>query len=158
VDAFRLFETWYWNSEIVEMTLETLWDSLADVQSRSGMTCERSGGCDSVCCRPSAIGGEPGVTPPEIERINRYLRNLGQFRFYEAGREYCKFLDRNRRCGIYTVRPIDCRVHFCKDDSLESQPNRQVTDLVDDYHSRHEAAFLDTELIDSCVFLGEGRT
>lgn len=102
------------------------------------------------------MGGEPGVTRPEIERINSFLAQNKGFRLYEAGSDCCKFLGNDGRCRIYAVRPIDCRVYFCRDDTLESQPNREASDLVDDYHSRHEAAFLDTELIDSFRFLGEG--
>ena len=140
------------------MTLEALWDSLADIQTRSGMTCGRADGCNGECCRPAAMGGEPGVTRPEIERINSFLAEHKGFRFYEAGRDCCKFLGKDGRCRIYAVRPIDCRVYFCKDDTLESQSNREASDRVDDYHSRHEAAFLDTELIDSFRFMGQGQT
>ncbi len=53
------------------------------------------------------------------------------------------------------MRPIDCRIHFCCDDSLASQPNREAAEVVADYHSRHEAAFMATELIDSFRFAGE---
>jgi Fe-S-cluster containining protein len=137
------------------MTLELLWDSLADIEAKSGMTCGRSEGCNADCCRPAVIGGEPGVTLPEIELINSFLARHRGFRFYEAGRDSCKFLDRNGQCRIYAVRPIDCRVHFCQDDSLASRSNRDVSNLVGEYHSRHEAAFLQTELIDSFRFPGE---
>lgn len=137
------------------MTLEVLWGRLADIEARSGMECGRSGRCNAECCRPSINGGEPGVTRPEIEWINSFLERHRGFRFYEAGRDSCKFLDKNGRCRIYPVRPIDCRVHFCKDDSLESQSNREVSNLVGDYHFLHEAAFLETELIDSVRFFGE---
>ncbi|MDA0748445.1 MAG: YkgJ family cysteine cluster protein [bacterium] len=137
------------------MTLEVLWSSLADIESRSEMKCERSDGCNGKCCRPSAIGGEPGVTPPEIERINTFLAEYSGFQFYEAGRDHCKFLGEDGQCRIYAVRPIDCRVHFCKNDSMESQSNREVSNLEGDYHSQHEAAFMETELIDSFKFSGE---
>ncbi len=137
------------------MTLEALWSKLADIEARSGIGCARADACNGECCRPAAMGGEPGVTRAEVERINSLLADLEGFRFYEAGRDCCKFLGKNGRCRIYAVRPIDCRVYFCKDDTLESQRNGEASDLVDDYHSRHEAAFLDTELIDSSRFLGE---
>ncbi|MBT3603592.1 MAG: YkgJ family cysteine cluster protein [Candidatus Latescibacteria bacterium] len=134
------------------MALEVLWDRLADVEAKSGRTCGRSDGCNGACCRPSAIGGEPGVTPKEIEVINRFLATQRDFQFYEAGRDCCKFLGEDGLCRIYAVRPIDCRVHFCKDDSFESQSNSDVSNLVEAYHSEHEAAFMETELIDSVVF------
>jgi len=137
------------------MTLEDLWGSLADIEAKSGMKCGRSGGCNADCCRPSLMGGEPGVTRPEIELVNSFLAKHQGFRFYEAGRDSCKFLGKNGRCRIYAVRPIDCRVHFCKDDSLASQSNRDVSNLVGEYHSRHEALFMETELIDSFRFSGE---
>ncbi len=137
------------------MTLEVLWGRLADIEAKSGMKCGRPGKCNAECCRPSVIGGEPGVTPPEIEMVNRFLAKNRGFQFYEAGRDFCKFLGKNGQCRIYAIRPIDCRVHFCKDDSLESQSNSDVSNLVGDYHSRHEAAFMETELIDSFRFLGE---
>lgn len=84
--------------------------------------------------------------------INRFLAKKKAFQFYEAGRACCKFLSENGRCRIYAVRPIDCRVHFCKDDSFESQSNSDVSNLVEAYHSEHEAAFMETELIDSVLF------
>jgi Fe-S-cluster containining protein len=139
------------------MTLEILWSRLAEITAKSGMKCGRSDKCNAECCRPSVIGGEPGVTQPEIEWINRFLAEHRGFRFYEAGGEFCKFLGKDGKCRIYAVRPIDCRVHFCKDDSLASQSNREVADLVGDYHSRHEAEFLATELIDSIKFGAEHR-
>ena len=137
------------------MTLKVLWGRLADIEAKSGMKCGRPDECNAECCNPSVIGGEPGVTLPEIELINRFLAEHRGFRFYEAGRDCCKFLGKNGQCRIYAVRPIDCRAYFCKDDSLESQPNREVSNLVEDYHSRHDAMFLETELIDSFRFLGE---
>ena len=137
------------------MTLELLWSKLADIEAKSGMQCGRTGKCNADCCRPSIMGGEPGVTPPEIALINSFLTKQRGFRFYEAGRDGCKFLGKNGLCRIYPVRPIDCRVHFCKDDSLQSQANPEVANLVAEYHSRHEAAFMATELIDSFRFLGE---
>ncbi len=137
------------------MTLEVLWDRLADIETRTGMECGRSDGCNAACCRPPVIGGEPGVTRPEIDLICSFLAKHSGFRFYEAGRYSCKFLDKNGKCRIYAVRPIDCRVHFCKDNSLKSQSNREISKLVGEYHSRHEAAFLETELIDSVRFPGE---
>jgi Fe-S-cluster containining protein len=101
------------------------------------------------------MGGEPGVTRPEIESISSFLAKHRGFRFYEAGGDSCKFLNKSGQCRIYAVRPIDCRVHFCKDDSLESKSNREVSNLVGDYHSLHKAAFMETELIDSEWFPGE---
>lgn len=137
------------------MTLEILWKKLADITAKSGMKCGRTDKCNSDCCRPSISGSEPGVTRPEIELINGFLAKHKGFRFYEAGSESCKFLGKNGKCRVYAVRPIDCRVHFCKDDSLASQANREAVNLVADYHSRHEAAFMETELIDSFRFSGE---
>jgi Fe-S-cluster containining protein len=137
------------------MTVENLWDRLADMTASSGMKCGRSAECHAECCRPSFTGGEPGVTPAEIELINSFLATHKGFRFYEAGEEACKFLGKNGKCRIYTVRPIDCRVHFCKEDSMESQINSEVSNLVEDYHARHKALFMATELIDSCRFSGE---
>jgi Fe-S-cluster containining protein len=137
------------------MTLEALWGTLAEITARAGLKCGRSGKCNAECCRPSGSGGRPGVTPPEIAAINSFLAMHGGFRFHEAGRDACKFLGQTGQCRIYAVRPIDCRVHFCKDDPLESQSNSEVTTLVDDYHARHEAAFMETELMDSVMFSGE---
>lgn len=137
------------------MTLEFLWEKLADLTAESGMKCGRSDKCNSDCCRPSVSGGEPGVTLPEIKLINSFLAKQRGFRFYEAGSASCKFLGKDGKCRIYAVRPIDCRVHFCKDDSLASQSNREAANLVADYHSRHESAFMETELIDSFRFSGE---
>ncbi len=137
------------------MTLEDLWSRLATLEAESGIKCGRSGKCNSDCCRPSVGGGEPGVTPPEIELIHRFLVKQGNFRFYEAGSDSCKFLGKNGKCRIYPVRPIDCRVHFCIDESLASQPNHKAADLVADYHSCHETAFSNTELIDLFKFHGE---
>ncbi len=138
------------------MTLEVLWSRLADIAAKSGMKCGRSDKCNAECCRPSVSGGEPGVTHPEIELINSFLAKHRGFRFYEAGIDSCKFLGKNGKCRIYAIRPIDCRVHFCKDESLASQSNRNASNLVEDYHSRHEAEFMETELIDSFRFSGEG--
>ncbi len=137
------------------MTLANLWDRLADIEVKDGIKCGRPDKCNAECCRPSVIGGEPGVTYPEIELVNSFLAKHREFRFYEAGRDCCKFLGQDGQCRIYAVRPIDCRVHFCKDDSLQSQSNREISELVGDYHSRHEAVFLETELIDSFRFSGE---
>ena len=137
------------------MTLEALWARLADLEARSGIRCGRSEKCNADCCRPSVIGGLPGVTPPEIALINRFLATCRGFRFHEAGKDACKFLGANGLCRIYAVRPIDCRAHFCTADSVASQPNREVAALVEEYHSRHAAAFMETELIDSCRFFGE---
>jgi Fe-S-cluster containining protein len=137
------------------MTLEVLWDRLADITTKTGMKCGRSDKCNSDCCRPSNSVGEPGVTRPEIKLINRFLAKQRGFRFYEAGSDCCKFLGKDGKCLIYTVRPIDCRVHFCKDDSLASQSNRSASILVEDYHARYEVEFMATELIDSFTFLGE---
>ena len=137
------------------MTLELLWSKLADIDAKSGMHCGRPGKCNAECCRPSLMGGEPGVTRPEIALINSFLAKQRVFRFYEAGEDACKFLGKDGLCRIYPVRPIDCRAHFCKEGSLESQSNREISSLVGEYHSRHEAAFMATELIDSCRFLGE---
>lgn len=137
------------------MTLENLWDRLADVTDISGLKCGRGAECQAECCRPSFTGGEPGVTPPEIALINSFLATQEGFRFYEAGEEACKFLDKKGKCRIYAVRPIDCRVHFCKEDSMESQSNDELFNLVADYHSQHKELFMATELIDSCRFSGE---
>lgn len=137
------------------MTLQNLWDRLEDIAARSGIKCGRSDQCNAECCRPCVSGGEPGVTHAEIALINLFLAKQREFRFYEAGSASCKFLGKDGKCRIYPVRPIDCRVHFCKKDSLASQPNREAADLVADYHSRHESAFMTTELIDSVRFAGE---
>jgi Fe-S-cluster containining protein len=137
------------------MTLEDLWSRLATLEAKSGMKCGRSDKCNSDCCRPSISGSEPGVTRPEIILINRFLVKQQGFRFYEAGSDSCKFLSKEGKCRIYAVRPIDCRVHFCKDDSLASQPNHEAVSLVADYHSCHEADFMNSELIDSFKFHGE---
>lgn len=137
------------------MTLKVLWTRLASIEAKSGLKCGRSDKCNSDCCRPSVSGGEPGVTRPEIELINRFLAKQRGFRFYEAGENSCKFLGKNGKCRIYAVRPIDCRVHFCMDDSLASQSNRSTSSLVEDYHARHEVEFMETELIDSFKFPGE---
>lgn len=137
------------------MTLENLWTSLADMTARSGMTCGRSADCHAECCHPAFTGGEPGVTPPEIALINSFLAKHKGFRFYEAGASACKFLGKNGKCRIYAVRPIDCRVHFCKENSMASQSNCRLTNLVQDYHAQNESLFLATELIDSYRFSGE---
>lgn len=137
------------------MTLEKLWTRLAYMTARAGMKCERSATCNAQCCRPSFTGGEPGVTAPEIALINSFLADHKGFQFYEAGIEACKFLDKNGKCRIYAVRPIDCRVHFCKGETMESQSNGRISNLVADYHGRNEALFMATELIDSFKFLGE---
>ncbi|HIJ90621.1 MAG: YkgJ family cysteine cluster protein [Desulfobulbaceae bacterium] len=137
------------------MTLKILWARLADIEAKSGMKCGRPGKCNADCCHPSIMGGVPGVTPPEAELINSFLATQQGFRFSEAGEDGCKFLGKDGLCRIYSVRPIDCRVHFCKENSLESQPNPEIVHLVAEYHSRHEAAFMETELIDSFRFLGE---
>ncbi len=137
------------------MTLEVLWKKLADITARAGMKCGRLDTCNSNCCRPVISCSEPGVTHPEMELINNFLAKQREFRFYESGNNSCKFLGKNDKCRIYTVRPIDCRVHFCKDDSFASQSNHSASNLVADYHARHEIEFMSTELIDSCKFLGE---
>jgi len=137
------------------MPLESLWTSLAEIEAKSGMKCGRPGKCNADCCHPSIMGGVPGVTPPEIALINTFLAEQKGFRFYEAGLDGCKFLGKDGLCRIYPVRPIDCRVHFCKENTLESQPNPEIVTLVAEYHARNEAAFMETELIDACRFLGE---
>ncbi len=137
------------------MTLEALWEKLADITAQAGMKCGRLDKCNSNCCRPSISGSEPGVTHPEIELINSFLAKQREFRFYEAGSNSCKFLGKNDKCRIYAVRPTDCRVHFCKDDSFASQSNRSASSLVEDYHAQHEVEFMATELIDSFKFRGE---
>lgn len=137
------------------MPLKTLWEQLADITTKSGMQCGRSDACNSDCCRPTVSGSEPGVTPSETAIIDSFLLRQREFRLYEAGYDSCKFLDKNGKCRIYAVRPIDCRTHFCKDDSLASQSNHDISTLVEDYHARHEAGFMATELIDSFKFHGE---
>lgn len=137
------------------MTLQGLWVKLAEIAAKSGMKCGRSELCNAECCRPSISGGEPGITPSEVASINAFLAKQQRFRFYEAGSDSCKFLGKDGKCRIYPVRPIDCRVHFCKNGSLASQPNREAANVVADYHSRHESAFMATELIDSVRFAGE---
>jgi Fe-S-cluster containining protein len=137
------------------MTLENIWDRLADIAASTGMKCGRSAACHAECCRPAFTGGEPGVTLPEIALINSFLAKQTGFQFYEAGADACKFLGKNGKCRIYAVRPIDCRTHFCKDDSMESQPSCKASNLIADYHARNEALFMATELIDSYRFPGE---
>jgi len=137
------------------MTLKVLWKKLADITAKSGMKCGRTDKCNAECCQPAGKGGVPGVTPPEGKLINSFLAKQKGFKFYEAGNDSCKFLGKDGKCRIYAVRPTDCRVHFCKNDLLESDSNCEISNLVDDYHAQHEAAFMATELIDSFRFLGE---
>lgn len=137
------------------MPLQILWDRLAELSVKFGMKCIRYDRCNSNCCRPAIGGGEPGVTLPEIALINNFLAKNSGFQFYEAGNDFCKFLGKNGKCRIYEVRPIDCRIHFCKDDSMASQLNEEVSNLVEDYHFQHESEFMATELIDSFKFPGE---
>lgn len=119
------------------------------------MGCKKQNGCDSACCSFATMGGEPSVTEPEINLINDYLEALGQFTFYESGRACCKFLGSDGKCKIYSVRPIDCRLHFCASDAMESQDNLEVEDLVSNYHDRHQLSYYHGKLIDSCSFYFE---
>jgi len=137
------------------MSLADLFERLADLQVTSGMDCERAGGCDASCCWPSLAGGEPSVTAAEIGAINRHLAARGAFAFHAAGAGACKFLGADGRCGIYAVRPIDCRVHFCAGGSLASREDPAAAALVDAYHARREAGFMASERLDAVRFHGE---
>lgn len=116
------------------------------------MGCEKRNGCDASCCSIGTMGGEPSVTAQETDLINGYLEGLGSFNFYQAGRDSCKFLDAYGRCRIYPVRPIDCRLHFCASESMESQSDEAVESLVSNYHQRHQDSYFDSQLIDTCKF------
>lgn len=132
--------------------LHKLFGKLSERQRACSMKCEKSKGCDSSCCSLATMGGEPNVTGDEIELINAHLKTLGDFMFYEAGHNACKFLDTDGKCKIYPVRPIDCRVHFCGSEAMESQTNKGIDNLLGDYHERHESSFYNAMLIDSCKF------
>lgn len=140
------------NSDLMSTDLKILFKDISELQDSCSMQCEKTSACDSTCCSMSTMGGEPSVTEDEAKLINAYLKSIGSFAFYESGRDSCKFLGANGRCKIYTVRPIDCRIHFCASNRMESQDNDAVDGLVSDYHERHEASFYNASLIDSCKF------
>lgn len=137
------------------MSLGELFERLAELQAMSGMACDRIGGCDASCCWPVLEGGEPSVTASEIRAINRHLAARGPFPFHGAGAGACKFLGADGRCGIYEVRPIDCRVHFCAGGSLASREDPAVAALVAAYHARREGEFMASERLDAVRFHGE---
>lgn len=60
-------------------------------------------GCGRCC-------GPVGCTPAEILRIDRYIAEHGVV-WKERGFLYCGFLGRHKRCMIYPVRPITCRLY-----------------------------------------------
>lgn len=137
------------------MSLDELFERLAGLQAARGLACDRAGGCDASCCWPSLPGGEPSVTASEVGAINRHLAARGPYPFHAAGAGACKFLGADGRCGIYAVRPIDCRVHFCAGGSLGSREDPGITALVAAYHGRREAEFMASERLDAVTFYGE---
>lgn len=132
--------------------LQNLFTEISKRQNACAMQCEKRNGCDSSCCSLATMGGEPSVTVDELRLINDHLKTLDDFTFYEAGESACKFLDADGRCKIYPVRPIDCRIHFCGSEGMESQSNKNLDNLLGDYHERHETAFYNAMLIDACTF------
>lgn len=132
--------------------LQKLFKAISEGQESCSMKCEKRGGCDATCCSFATMGGEPTVTQPEKDLIDSYLESLGGFTFHEAGSTACKFLGPDGKCKIYPVRPIDCRLHFCASEAMESQTNVEVEGLVNDYHERHRLSYYHGKLIDSCAF------
>lgn len=137
------------------MSLDELFEGLARLQAQGAMACDRAGGCDASCCWPALAGGEPSVTASELRAIDRHLATRGAFPFYAAGAGACKFLGADGRCGIYEVRPIDCRVHFCAKGSLASRDDPGIAALVAAYHARREGEFMASERLDAVRFHGE---
>lgn len=137
------------------MQLQDLYCEIQSAQEDCSITCLKSGGCDASCCRPDEIGGEPSVTRGEIELIDKYLEEHPGFIFSEAGESACKFLDVEGRCKIYPVRPIDCRVHFCSNETMTSEGNPRIDSLVFAYHDSHTADFEHSILLSSHDFSGE---
>lgn len=137
------------------MQLQDLYSEIQSAQEECSIACLKSGGCDASCCRPDIIGGEPSVTRDEIALIDQYLKKHPGFIFREAGDSACKFLDAQGRCKIYPVRPIDCRVHFCSNESMTSEGNPRIDSLVFVYHDSHAVDFEHSTLLGSHAFLGE---
>ena len=84
--------------------------------------------------------------------INDYINKSIPFQIYQAGTQCCKFLTTDGKCSIYSVRPIDCRVHFCSGADMASIDNTETDELVNTYHMEHEQEFLDSKLIDDISF------
>lgn len=137
------------------MKLHQLHSELESAQDACSATCLKSGGCDATCCQPGKTGGEPSVTNSEIKLIEDYLVRHPGFIFYEGGHAACKFLGEDGKCKIYPVRPIDCRVHFCSGEAMDSTDNPSIDGLVCDYHDAHITDYLDSALLSSHVFPGE---
>lgn len=141
------------SSEAAIVELKQLFSSIARAQTSCAMTCKKSSGCDASCCYISKMGGEPNLTSIEVALINDHLTNQpDDFQFYESGTDSCKFLGTDGKCKIYSARPIDCRTHFCSSETMESQNQEQVADLVNDFYLRHEEAYYHSELMYSCWF------
>ena len=66
--------------------------------------CEECGGC----CELTVLA----VTDEEIESIRRYM-DEAEFTPRDQGPGICPFRLQDKRCGIYPVRPITCRLHNC---------------------------------------------
>ena len=73
---------------------------------------------------------------PEI--YNKYIDKVLDYYFMEyKEKKLCPFLDENKRCAIYEVRPLNCRIfgHWYKSDynlNLDSikEKNRDYRDLM----------------------------
>lgn len=132
--------------------LQRLFTAISEGQEACAMQCGKRNGCDATCCSFATMGGQPIVTEPERNLINSYLESLGGFTFHEAGKTACKFLGPDGNCKIHPVRPIDCRLHFCASDAMESQTNVEVEARVSDYHERNPLSYYHGKLLDSCTF------
>ena len=68
---------------------------------------------------PSVLGGP-------------YLHNTEDTYFYLEGRvgQPCPFLQEDKRCGIYEVRPVVCRIYSCNDDPRITEGMRAGTEPI----------------------------
>lgn len=72
------------------------------------------------------------------EKYRHYMKKVLDYYFFEyKEKKKCPFLDEDNRCGIYEVRPLNCRIfgHWEKEDyniNLESikEKNRDYKDLM----------------------------
>lgn len=100
------------------------------------------------------------LTPSEISTIKKYIKEnkittAKTQNIFNEDNEECPFLNSERKCNIYEVRPFICKRFTCYDNSEEDldYKNIQVVDMCDtffpkDYHKKRNLTFFKNYLND----------
>jgi len=136
-----------------QLKLKVLHDRVPPIPEDKRPPCES---CKTAaCCRVFVVNIDPieyesglygdaavKITPEMFKQLNsRFLlasmvtapRASDVDSYYLEGKlgDPCPFLDDNNRCGIYSIRPITCRVYSCVGDSRITEGMRQGTEPID---------------------------